>query len=75
MAGFERAEEAFSKISRGTQEAAAVFATGPLDVLKKEYHHGSEFLGYETTEAEGEVHRDRRRRACSPRAPRRPVRR
>ena len=33
-------------ISRGTTEAAAVFATGPLDTLKKAYHHGSEFLGY-----------------------------
>jgi alanyl-tRNA synthetase len=55
MAGFERAEEEFARVSRGTQEAAAVFSSGPLDALKGEYHHGSEFLGYETTEAEGKV--------------------
>jgi alanyl-tRNA synthetase len=54
-AGFEREMEAHSLRSRGTTEAAAVFTTGPLHTLKAEYHHGSEFLGYETTEAEGKV--------------------
>ena len=36
------------QVSRGTTEAADVFATGPLDTLKEAYHHGTEFLGYET---------------------------
>ena len=40
---------------RGTTEAAEVFATGPLDTLKEAYHHGTEFLGYQATEAEGTV--------------------
>jgi alanyl-tRNA synthetase len=55
MAGFKVAQEEARKIARGTTEAADVFATGPLDTLKEAYHHGSEFLGYETTEADGEV--------------------
>ena len=55
MAGFERAEADFSRISRGTTEAAAVFSSGPLDALKGEYRHGSEFLGHESTEGEGRV--------------------
>ena len=45
----------FSAVSRGTTEAADVFATGPLDTLKEAYHHGTEFLGYQATEAEGTV--------------------
>jgi alanyl-tRNA synthetase len=55
MAEFKKAQEEFAVISRGTTEAAAVFATGPLDTLKKSYHHGTEFLGYTTTEADGQV--------------------
>ena len=55
MAGFEKARERFARVSRGTTEAADVFKTGPLDTLKEVYHHGNEFLGYETTEAEGRV--------------------
>jgi alanyl-tRNA synthetase len=55
MIGFERERETHSAVSRGTTEAAAVFSSGPLDALKAEYHHGSEFLGYEATEAEGRV--------------------
>ncbi len=49
MAGFEKARGEFSETSRGTSEAAAVFATGPLDTLKESYHSGSEFVGYSTT--------------------------
>jgi alanyl-tRNA synthetase len=55
LPGFERQRKKHAVVSRGTTEAAAVFATGPLDVLKKSYHHGSEFLGYQTTEADGLV--------------------
>ncbi len=55
LAGFKKAQEEHSVTSRGTTEAADVFKTGPLDTLKKSYHHGTEFLGYETTEAEGRV--------------------
>jgi alanyl-tRNA synthetase len=47
--GLEKAREAFAKISRGTTEAADVFATGPLDTLREVYHDGSGFVGYETT--------------------------
>ena len=61
MAGFEEAQDEARKIARGTTEAADVFATGPLDTLKQAYHHGSEFLGYQTTEADG--NRDRHPRA------------
>ena len=32
-----------------------MFAAGPLDALKREYHHGSEFLGYSTTQDEARV--------------------
>jgi alanyl-tRNA synthetase len=53
--GFDKAMEEFGEISRGTTEAAAVFATGPLDTLKESYHKGSEFLGYGTTEAKAHV--------------------
>ncbi|WP_422929941.1 alanine--tRNA ligase [Singulisphaera sp. PoT] len=55
MKAFEEASDKHGAISRGTTEAAAVFATGPLDTLKKSYHRGSEFLGYETTESDSEV--------------------
>ena len=48
-AGYESLMAEHSRISRGSSEAAAVFTTGPLDTLKEAYHHGSEFLGYETT--------------------------
>src|SRR5439155_27032167 len=53
--GFEIERDQHSVISRGTTEAAAVFATSPLDTLKREYHHGSEFVGYKTTEEEARV--------------------
>src|SRR4051795_7312107 len=52
---FEKEMEDHSRTSRGTTEAAAVFTAGPLDALKKSYHHGNEFLGYETTSADGRV--------------------
>jgi len=55
MASFKQAREEARKIARGTTEAADVFATGPLDTLRQAYHHGSEFLGYQTTEARGTV--------------------
>ncbi len=53
--GFVEKRDQHSVISRGTTEAAAVFATGPLDVLKKEFHHGSEFVGYFTTRENARV--------------------
>jgi len=55
MPGFEAARVKFAAVSRGTAEAADVFATGPLDTLKEAYHKGSEFLGYDSTEAEATV--------------------
>ncbi len=55
MEGFREADTIHEGVSRGTTEAAAVFATGPLDVLKKSYHHGNEFLGYQKTESEAKV--------------------
>ncbi|MFO0890192.1 MAG: alanine--tRNA ligase, partial [Isosphaeraceae bacterium] len=55
MATFKAAQDEARKIARGTAEAADVFATGPLDTLREAYHQGSEFLGYQTTEAEGTV--------------------
>ena len=54
-AGFAAARKRHSEVSRGTTEAAAVFTAGPLDVLKKSYHHGNEFLGYSTTSADARV--------------------
>ncbi len=54
-ASFEIERDQHSVISRGTTEAAAVFATGPLDTLKREYHHGSEFVGYTTTKEKARV--------------------
>jgi len=53
--GFAQKRDQHSVLSRGTTEAAAVFSTGPLDVLKKEFHHGSEFVGYWTTREQGRV--------------------
>jgi alanyl-tRNA synthetase len=53
--GFEAERDAHSFASRGTTEAAAVFAVGPLDALKREYHHGNDFLGYQGTEGKGRV--------------------
>ena len=55
QAGFASARKRHSEVSRGTTEAAAVFATGPLDVLKKSYHRGNEFVGYTTTESDSTV--------------------
>jgi alanyl-tRNA synthetase len=55
MAGFDTARARFAVVSRGTTEAADVFSAGPLDTLREAYHHGSDFLGYQTTEAEGAV--------------------
>jgi alanyl-tRNA synthetase len=54
-AGFEVERSRHTAISKVTTEAADVFAAGPLDALKREYHHGSEFLGYQTTHDEARV--------------------
>jgi alanyl-tRNA synthetase len=54
-AGFEDQRDQHSVISRGSTEAAAVFATSPLDTIKSEYHHGSEFVGYATTAEKARV--------------------
>jgi alanyl-tRNA synthetase len=54
-AGFDVERRRHSEISRGSAEAADVFATGPLDALKREYHHGSEFVGYLTTHEQARV--------------------
>ncbi len=53
--GFELALKNHQTISRPTTGAADVFATGPLDTLKKEYHHGTEFVGYTTTQEAARV--------------------
>ncbi|MDG3002359.1 alanine--tRNA ligase [Paludisphaera mucosa] len=53
--GFEAARVKFAAVSRGTAEAADVFAVGPLDSLKEAYHKGTAFLGYTTTEAPAKV--------------------
>ena len=55
MAGFRALEGEHKAISRGSSEAAAVFATGPLDTLKESYHSGTEFLGYVTIVGESQV--------------------
>ena len=55
QSGFATARKRHSEVSRGTTEAAAVFTTGPLDALKKSYHHGNEFLGYTVTSADAKV--------------------
>jgi len=54
MEEFEQERDRHAKAS-GQDAAAAVFETGPLDALKQEYHQGTEFLGYETTEAGGKI--------------------
>ena len=51
-AGFKKEMEVHSVKSNVGERI--VFATGPLDALKKTMH-GSEFLGYEQTEATGKV--------------------
>ena len=51
--GFAAAMEAHGQRS-GAGRSVDVFASGPLDALKKTMH-GSDFLGYDTTEAEGRV--------------------
>jgi alanyl-tRNA synthetase len=55
MKGFSAEQKTHSAVSRGTTEAAAVFMATPLDALKVEYHHGSEFLGYVTTRADAKI--------------------
>ncbi len=51
--GFRAAMEAHGQRS-GAGRSVEVFASGPLDALKQSMH-GSEFVGYEATEAEGKV--------------------
>ncbi len=53
--GFEAARKKHAEVSRGTTEAADVFATGPLDAIKQEYHRGSQFVGYSTMQEEARV--------------------
>ncbi len=53
--GFETSMSEHSRVSRGSTEAAAVFSRGPLDTLKEAYHHGCDFLGYQTTSADAKV--------------------
>ncbi len=53
--GFDAEQKTHSAVSRGTTEAAAVFSVGPLDALKREYHHGNAFLGYAGTDADARV--------------------
>jgi alanyl-tRNA synthetase len=56
MEGFTKAQEEHSKVSRGTTEAAAVFTVGPVDEVKrKQKGQGTEFLGYQGTEATATV--------------------
>lgn len=55
MSGFDAAMKDFAELTRGTSEAAAVFTAGPLDALKRDYHSGNAFLGYETTAADAAV--------------------
>jgi alanyl-tRNA synthetase len=52
---FESERAKHTSISRGTTAAADVFAVGPLDAIKREYHRGSEFTGYTTTRDQGQV--------------------
>jgi len=54
-AAFDEERVQHATISRGTDEAATVFSTGPLDTLKKEFHHGSEFVGYAKTSENARV--------------------
>ncbi|MFM7130550.1 MAG: alanine--tRNA ligase [bacterium] len=56
MEGFTQAQEEHSRVSRGTTEAAAVFTLGPVDEVKKRQKgQGTEFLGYQGTEATAKV--------------------
>ncbi len=56
MEGFTQAQEKHSRVSRGTTEAAAVFTMGPVDEVKKRQKgQGTEFLGYQGTEASAKV--------------------
>jgi alanyl-tRNA synthetase len=50
--GFKAAMEEHGRVSSGDQ--AVLFKTGPIEALKKSLHK-TEFLGYQTTEAEAEV--------------------
>jgi alanyl-tRNA synthetase len=50
---FDQAMKEHEDISRTM--SGTVFTTGPLDALKKSYHHGNEFLGYATTTAEAKI--------------------
>ena len=52
---FKAAQKEHEDKSRGQTEAFDVFAKGPLDALKQAYHHGSEFVGYETTAVDAKV--------------------
>jgi alanyl-tRNA synthetase len=54
-AGFAAERDRHAAISRGTTETADVFSVGPLDALKREHHHGSEFVGYATTHEDARV--------------------
>jgi alanyl-tRNA synthetase len=51
--GFRAAMEEHGQRS-GAGSRVEVFTTGPLDALKKTMH-GSEFVGYDTTDAEGRI--------------------
>jgi alanyl-tRNA synthetase len=51
--GFRAAMEGHEKVS-GAGQTKELFQTGPLDALKKALH-GTTFLGYETTEAQGKI--------------------
>lgn len=56
MDGFEKARAEHSAVSRGTTEAAAVFTLGPVDEIKKQQSgQGTEFLGYQSSEATANV--------------------
>jgi alanyl-tRNA synthetase len=55
LEGFNAERKKHGEVSRGTTEAAAVFATGPLDTIKESYHNGTEFLAYGGTEADARV--------------------
>ena len=54
-AGFETERKRHSLISGSGGGAAAVFTTGPLDLLKAEHPSGSDFLGYQMVQARGRV--------------------
>jgi alanyl-tRNA synthetase len=54
-AAFDEEMRLHEGISRPMTGPAAVFTAGPLDALKKSYHHGNEFLGYTATSSEARV--------------------